>query len=438
MSAKVALELLTDERTRGQVSDLKEAFKAYPLTENPKERSAKSQHSKNQGYILAAILHALASTVERGLPVQSEEEASISQNKALLALSKATGQKMPEYPSPLEIKLPSLGPHANVDEHLVEKYNRAYCLLRGFSQILEPGRWTSKISGPEATPFESTLVDPSYVPLWMVQVDTASAAAGIPKRSPTRVLEPKMTILSWDRDPKYKPMQAVDQHINDFIGPGHLRSILPYDPVPALKDPRVYPNGAMWRDTVRRQLSFDRLRLDFLSLILEDEGKEMVIHSDVVPAKSWEHIREQLCKSNREVKIQYTVKPLEEDEDFEIEWTGPPVALLADIRLGDDNDVEAIPPDTKQDELLNAQMSFEDQELAENKAFLSGGGHSLTRGPPKPETEFSNATEEKRIEMLYRHDGFDVLTPDGLKAWQAHVYGTICSNVPKEKTQPSF
>ena len=91
------------------------------------------------------------------------------------------------------------------------------------------------------------------------------------------------------------------------------------------------------------------------------------------------------------------------------------MTLLADIRLGDDDDVEAIPLDTKQDELLNAQMSFEDQELAENKAFLSGGGRSLTRGPPKPETEFSNATEDKRMEMLYQHDGFDVLTPDGRK-----------------------
>ena len=106
-------------------------------------------------------------------------------------------------------ELPSLGPHVNMAEHLVEKYNRAYCLLRGFSQILEPGRWTSKVSGPEATPFESILVDPSYVPSWMIQVDTASAAASIPKRSPTRMLPPKKTNLSWDHNPKLKSMQAV-------------------------------------------------------------------------------------------------------------------------------------------------------------------------------------------------------------------------------------
>ena len=97
MSAKVALELLTDERTRGQVSDLNEALKTYPLTENHKERSAKSQNTKNQGYVLAAILHALTSTVERGVRPRSEDEAAASQDKALLALSKANGQMMPAH-----------------------------------------------------------------------------------------------------------------------------------------------------------------------------------------------------------------------------------------------------------------------------------------------------------------------------------------------------
>ena len=97
VSAKVALELLTDERTRGQVSDLNEALKTYPLTENQKERSAKSQNTKNQGYVLAAILHALASTIERGVRPRSEDEAAASHDKALIALSKVTGQMMPAH-----------------------------------------------------------------------------------------------------------------------------------------------------------------------------------------------------------------------------------------------------------------------------------------------------------------------------------------------------
>ena len=340
---------------------------------------------------------------------------------------------MPAYPSPAHFKLPSLGPHVNVEEHLVEKYNRAYCLLRGFSQILDPGRWTSKISGPDAEPFEPTLVDPSYVPLWMVQIDSASTAAAIPKKSPSRIYQPKKTHLSWDPNPKLKTMQDVDQHIEDFIEPEGLLALLPYDPVLASRDPRVYPNGAMWRDTVQRQLSFDKLRLDFLTMTLEGERKKMVEYSDVVPAKSWEDIRQQLCQSNRDVTISYTVKPLEEDEDFEVEWSGPPLALLADIRLGEDDDVSAIPAETNQDQLLDVQRSFEEQELAENKAFFSGGGHSLTRGPPKPETEYSNTTAEKRAEMLSQHSGFDVLTPDGLKKWQNHVCNTICRNIPREK-----
>ena len=154
-------------------------------------------------------------------------------------------------------------------------------------------------------------------------------------------------------------------------------------------------------------------------MTLEDEGKRMIVYSDLIPipTRSWEEIRQQLCQSERDVTIHYTLKPLDEDEEYEPEHHGPPLALLADIRLGDDNDVEAIPVETTQDPLIDIQRTFEEQELAENKAFLSDDEHFLTKEYPKPETEFSNETAVKRSEMLHQHSGIDVLTPDGLKAW---------------------
>lgn len=121
-------------------------------------------------------------------------------------------------------------------------------------------------------------------------------------------------------------------------------------------------------------MSFDVLKLEFVTMILEDEGKKLVVYSEVVPRLSWEDIRKQLCLPNRELTIKFTLKPLEEDEVFELEHKGPHLALLGDLRLGEDQDVEAIPTEKNQDQLIDAQRSFEEQELAENKALSVVGG----------------------------------------------------------------
>lgn len=66
--------------------------------------------------------------------------------------------------------------------------------------------------------------------------------------------------------------------------------------------------------------------------------------------------------------------------------------------------------------------------MAENTAFLSGGGNSLGRGPPVPQTELA---PEDREAMLVHHDGYDVFTPEGLRDWvQQDLPRNIKGNQP--------
>lgn len=65
--------------------------------------------------------------------------------------------------------------------------------------------------------------------------------------------------LSWDRAKQTKHTSALEAHIEDFIQVEEMQ--LPKLVEPCKKDPRVFPTGEMWRDTVRRQLRLQELRL---------------------------------------------------------------------------------------------------------------------------------------------------------------------------------
>lgn len=45
------------------------------------------------------------------------------------------------------------------------------------------------------------------------------------------------------------------------------------------KDPSEFLNGAMWRDTVRRQLGFARLHVDFLTINLHGRSKSLMVYN---------------------------------------------------------------------------------------------------------------------------------------------------------------
>ena len=151
--------------------------------------------------------------------------------------------------------------------------------------------------------------------------------------------------LSWDRKKKTKHTDRLNTHITDFVEFEEFQ--LPEENEPCAKDPRVYPTGEMWRDTVRRQLRFEALRLDLVTMRLcsPDPSRELqtlLVYGHGSPAP-WDEVNALLCRSNLEATFTYTLRALEEDEELELEHQGPPLALIQDIRLGADNDVELQP-----------------------------------------------------------------------------------------------
>ncbi|KAL8881538.1 MAG: hypothetical protein Q9198_001275 [Flavoplaca austrocitrina] len=106
---------------------------------------------------------------------------------------------------------------------------------------------------------------------------------------------------------------------------------MPQQEVSSSKDPRDFESEEQWRETARRQLRMQHLRVDFFTIRLD---KMMVYGPAESSTTPWIDVLAALQESDLEARFIYTLRPLEDGEELEPEYSGPPIALEYDLRLG--------------------------------------------------------------------------------------------------------
>ena len=159
-----------------------------------------------------------------------------------------------------------------------------------------------------------------------------------------------------------------------------------------------------------------------------------------VPAL-WDDIVALLNTITQEATFAYTLRALTEEDDFEFEHHGPPLALAADLCLGADNDVELHPQAEPRQRSVSAVAedpahTTVDMDLEEAvHAFLGGGGgNPLDRKPAVPQFEFLSLD---RDQMLEQHDSHDVFTPEALRDRQIKAMNYLEWILASKTTKPS-
>ena len=446
---KVALELIRDLQDPDEdfPEILQTAITKYPIViKTTKSKTARKQekmeNDKNSNYMLATLLYRFASYLEGQVP-KDPQEAQAAQANAIKRLSEfGKGRKIPHDFDVATIQLPKLGPHTALGEHRLEKYNRVYNLLRSFASALAPSRWKEKFEKEGVDPFGKVLIHPSSIPMWMVEAKEPSAVNPL-LPAPPPPLPKKSIVLYWNRNAKTKSTAELETHIQNFINFEELE--LPPLRQPCLKDPRVYPTGEMWRDTLRRQLLLQDLGLEFITIYVETvdsagETQNLLVFARHGSPAPWTDVKSLLLQTNMEATFSYTLRPWAEDEEFQLEYTGPPLGLMADLRLDAEGDVELQPErrheGPRRSNSVVAAIIMDEDEAAETAAFLSGGGNALvTRRAPLPSFDWP---PDQREEMLAQHDGQDVCTTDGLLAWQLASLDKVCGIQPKLSNEAAF
>ncbi|KAL8834745.1 MAG: hypothetical protein Q9170_003622 [Blastenia crenularia] len=430
-------------------------------TEESNQSHQKEERDRNANYLAATIIYRLAACLSptksgplepsedqhaRAVadfdsePMELTEDSSPERSKEQHARAVADFEVLnPDLKVPyidLEtVQAPQLGPFTNLGEDELEKYNRVYNLLRSIDLLSAPSRWLERMV--KQPPFRARRIHPTNMPRWMVGTSTRlhSSRPVTPPHPPMNIL----VIHTVHRKTKYSA--ALITHAEEFLSLEGL-DMPPLEITPK-RDPRDYESGPHWRDTLRRQLSLQALRVDFFTMALviphtssEDDGKQITFYGPSSSPSQWQEVKKILSQNVLEIQFTYTLRPLEEGEEFDYEYSGPPIALEQDLRLDASGDIEQFPlpsPPPQDDD----DNELDPQAAAENKVFMAGGGIAGKK-PPIPQSEFSNADRQR---MLDQHDGIDVMTDEGLEEWKNMAVNTILANhraLPRPKKEALF
>ena len=86
ISSNLALELLSDERTKLSLSDPYQTLEDHPVDQRGKEKKNESESGK---YLLASVILQLTENIDKGQPERTAEDARLAHTSAVGKLAKA-------------------------------------------------------------------------------------------------------------------------------------------------------------------------------------------------------------------------------------------------------------------------------------------------------------------------------------------------------------
>lgn len=393
--------------------------------QTPVEVAAESTRVK---HVLACLLRRLVEETNNALS-DSEDSKQGSQVVESWRFEKKFNVRFPSSHDIMRAEGPFWGPIERTGEIEAEKFNRAFNLLKRLHYIMSGDRWEAQF-GTKSDPFEHKSVPADATPLWMV-LPIGEDDPIIPQQLPE--LEQHNFKLVRDIT-KTAAQDDLDDLFEDHLQPQSLR--FPEGTERCAFDPRIYPTREEWLDTIRNQLDFRRLRIQFLTVRLELKSNDGPAQSHLVYGKgkknTWSELQD-LMKSTPEGDVLYNIKALAEGES-PLEYKGVPLALLDNVMIDDGGEPSCKPlpheGTTTASNQLEEKTEISSQEVpssntyspdalakARMEAFLAGvSGTNTQRQFSMPADLFNPGTQ--RSAAMREYSDHEVFTVEGLKKWQ--------------------
>ena len=192
----------------------------------------------------------------------------------------------------------------------------------------------------------------------------------VPK-PPVNKLPPEKIMLI-DDSKKTKHTAALTTHVEEFVEAEGV--VMPQPEALSSKDPRDFESEEQWRDTARRQLRMQHLRVDIFTIWLE---KMMVYGPTESSLTCWTDVLTALLQSDGgEVHL----------------YSSPSRGRGRLRRLGPHGDIEGLGAEDG-----GIEQEIDEAEQAENRAFFLDGG-TMVKKAPVPQSNFRPEYKGKILE----------------------------------------
>ena len=140
----------------------------------------------------------------------------------------------------------------------------------------------------------------------------------------------------------------------------------------------------MWRDTLRRQLRFPLLQIDFRTIQADNENA-LCVYSLAQPeqAAPWPDVLNYLKKLTA-VCLKYTVEVLSGTSDnYAYEYNGPSLAIMENVNVSKDNDVDMVVDGITMPQLTSLLTTYKTLSTAISKFETAANMPKKTAVGPK-------------------------------------------------------
>lgn len=307
------------------------------------------------------------------------------------------------------------------DQSPLEKYNRAYELLRNFTTVLN--KWTSWATDP----FKHCAVSADLIPPFMRnQRDHEPTPEFNLAMQPTA----KSFSITW------RLKLDVRDNLEERLGPGGK---MPPGTMSA-PDPRQI-SRLEWMDKVKRLFEFESLKLQFQTLDFVYVHKNDDNFLNLIEGSDWSQLQA-ICNKTSDVSgemFRFTTRDVQEGEVL-FQYDGVPTQLADFVEMRDKipvirtlEDPKPNGPHSPPAGTPNPSLTAQKTANAFIKAYLapaitSENTRDPTAGPgmPKPQRYYGSRLTEVRKE----HDGYNILNNKELRQWQSKVIVECAGNTP--------
>ncbi len=325
--SKTSLSILRHANSTMFESNLNELIVKYPMRDETEDRLIRHANNVHKDHIYAEILWHFARELEN-LPKFIKDEIIYLHDcfeKLLSFDCKLSEFDIADVIAPTLSSLP--------DEVDLKRYSRVNALLKFMQCVLASSRWRETFEKKHADSFSSSTIAADFISIWM-RPNQEQKKSLISKPSTEKQKRTLKNITLQLKRVKFKWERELCNHEREFLEDEGLslsnRDILD-------KDPRDYPIKSMWRDTIRRKLNYEKLRMNFLKIYLDSTH---IFFNAPKPEKiqPWTNFQNRFNDEIMNHIIHYTLQMIEIDEEYSYEYEESSLTLMNDVQLFTDND----------------------------------------------------------------------------------------------------
>ncbi len=317
----------------------------------------------------------------------------------------------------------------------LKKFNRVNAILKFIQCVLAFSRWKEIFERENAKAFSIIIIVSDFIFDWMkiemknISSFIASSKNSVEKSETTKRWLKTFIMIHKKFNTKWK--QTLRQHEKEHLKFEEL--ILSITNI-IDKNSKDYSLKSIWRNTIRRQLRFSKLQINFLTIHVNDVNIILynAIKSEVV--KIWKKIQNHFNNSTNIHNIYYTLQMIDTNESYSHEYEDSSLTLIDDVQLKA-NKNSMIKQNVSIVTITEQKMS----SLIVSYSTIFNQLKNILKNIAKSnvESEYFYQKDDKNAMMKY-HNDYDVRKSKNLFKWQRWILNQVCDQMSRSEKDKSI